>query len=445
MRLHVLLPTLFFLCCRPVQAGVLIDWARCWLTGKPWQEEKQALLRKGEPLKEADFGFENVPDEKNFLLGNLFAPSIQSVRPFVMRKGDEFPIKQGFFMPEVRWNAGIIQSKLHIDPAGQQWLDTFLPLAEVDLLERPQSQLPFATPRLGGPIPAFSSIFGEMKSLAGAATWLIRHDRPADALMCIRTGLRIARGFGHGDGLVSALVNTAVGPLPQAAIWEGLCRGVWNEEQLKLLDEELAGIEFFRPAVNGFRWERCAVLHHMERAFHEFRELPQQQFAGSRFDFEICSLVPRFADENLVFYARTMTSFIDALESRTDRDPTHQLDLACRGPALPWNFLGKTMVPAVSNFFGDVRAADARNSLARWHIALQRHRMQHGSLPKSLEQLDTALRPLTPPVPGVPQVPGYEVDGSGQGRLWFVPGAVQEKNDFNWHLQIGPEPEVWPP
>ena len=220
------------------------------------------------------------------------------------------------------------------------------------------------------------------------------------ALQDIKTGWRLGNFSASEPFLVSYLVGAAIDGAMTQPIWEGLQAKSWNDAQLAELDALLASRDYdalSRRAING---ERAASSTLMEQLLADPAELDRASGilngGESSGAVRMVSKLPAsfFIFENLIAQNRWYDEVLPRDGSSPDFREAHQgIERLLATPWHPSDALVRVFFPALGNVFLGAARVEARQSLARTAIALERHHLANGSYPDTLAALTPKFLP----------------------------------------------------
>lgn len=354
------------------------------------------------------------------------------------------------------------------DPAGEvlAYLERFAPEMEelAAATARPFSQAPNAWDPEGHLLLPHLSAAKSVSTLfrTRAAARLAKGDREG-AFADARTTFRLAQQSTGSPLLISLLVRLAQSSAATAILWEGLIDHAWTEPQLVAFDQWLEEARMDQQAVQAFRGERIMSLSLMESMLRgkaqaltldgDTEPLPPTQLPGNRWSW----LQPRgFLHRSLVSISRLNDHFISRLQSgdwtrftADGRGLDNLMQSADLTPLRPSTLMAKQLAPALYTAESKLARHEAVRRMARVAVALERHRLRHGSHPETLSSLvpdllaDIPLDPMT----GT-QMLRYQRLDDGTFKLWSVglngrdDDGIMTDRQSN-HYQTGDW--VWPP
>ncbi|HEY6169474.1 MAG TPA: hypothetical protein VI454_15640, partial [Verrucomicrobiae bacterium] len=309
--------------------------------------------------------------------------------------------------------------------------------------------------------------FGEMLQYRALAELSLGRTDAAldDTLLTLRLGSAIA-----GEPcLISQLVNVALLEMAMAPLWEGLARHQWSDAQLAAFEQRLAPINLAANHQQAFRGERNILLF---PGMDVLRDQPDLYWGiihdmgkgGLPTGPSPLRLFPKgWFDQNKVVMGRLYGQLVKAA------DPAARRFLPEEAKAVeawvikikpevwrhPHYFLAVLFMPAAAKPIERCASMQATVDLARSAIALERHRLKHGTLPETLDALDTAVLPggglPRDVITGEPLRFAQTADGkfklyaTGWDRVddGGVPAFIDEKNarvDFTKGDWVWPQP-----
>lgn len=259
----------------------------------------------------------------------------------------------------------------------------------------------------------FAALLPHLAKMKGCAQYLRLHSaaalaeqKPDLALDDLRLAFRMNEAVRNEPFLISHLVRLAMTQIDLLPVWDGLADRCWSDAQLAALDQELARADFLADFQRAMDCERACTIWAME-VFQRTRDAnffvdaapptPEdfptavQQAAGKI----LLGLIPKgWFDQNKATLARLNVEFLRAtvtvdgqLVSPTHtRQATAAIEAACNHRT-PYNWFAGMLLPALGKAAKKFAFGQNAVNLARVAIALERHRLAHGSYPESLDAL----------------------------------------------------------
>lgn len=225
-------------------------------------------------------------------------------------------------------------------------------------------------------------------------------------------GLRLAEALREEPLLISQLVRMAQVESLMQPLWEGLARRQWNEAQLGAIDAALQRADFLAAFQNAIRGERAIFGG---PALDSVKKDPALMLAAlvapgtpterSRAGRSIFWLIPSgWIDFNKAHLSRAYGQFIKTADpsarrffpeaaQRAEDEFKREIGAHRRSPR---KLLAALAFPAVARTVERFAESQATVDLARVAIALERHRLAHGTWPESLDTLAPAYRATAP-------------------------------------------------
>jgi hypothetical protein len=275
---------------------------------------------------------------------------------------------------------------------------------------------------------------------------LISANRGAESLEECLLLLKIAdlRAF---PTLIEHLVRLSEIGVLMPALHEGISQHVWSDAQLDVIGQKLARYDLLVELKQNLGAE-VLVSKDMTGVMQSNRAVAQT----------LVQMLPRlgFSREEKFVPAAMLKTFMNILGSGSVEAAVHmagclsekdgqnlrahtmQLDLNWG----PFNSLAGVGVPALESVFKTTVRGQSLVNIARVAIALERHRLQHGSFPTALEQLAPDFLPLIPTevFDGAPL--HYAPKSNGQGFTLYSTGwkgtddggaaDYSKPNETNW-------------
>ncbi|HRZ57307.1 MAG TPA: hypothetical protein P5525_17845, partial [Candidatus Paceibacterota bacterium] len=227
-------------------------------------------------------------------------------------------------------------------------------------------------------------------------------DDPASAARDVRAALRLAEALSEEPVLITALVRIALTDSAMQALWEGLTRHEWSEPQLEQIEGVLKRANFVKEMAQCLRGERAFAIAMIGGAA-EVREAGNggiDASAARPYD----SLPGPLKYHNQYQIARLYQEhLLPAFDPAAGTIAVARLDKqsieARLGSRTPYNVFASLMGPPVSAAARNAARAQATVNLARVAVAIERHRLNRGSLPDSIEALAPRYLDPVPPDP----------------------------------------------
>jgi hypothetical protein len=192
--------------------------------------------------------------------------------------------------------------------------------------------------------------------------------------------------------LIGLLVRLAIVESSLQVVWEGLAGRRWSEAQLQAIEARLAEINLVAVALEALRGERAFNMMALD-------QMHRPEAAG--FPKSGTSEVPHFrsmpsgwVSQNKLNIARMYERYIfgalDPDRRQVDIPLIHQYErevetaLSRNGP---YTLMARMLFPAIGKSGLKVASAQMAINLARVAVALERHRLAHGSHPEALNAL----------------------------------------------------------
>ncbi|MGV3662093.1 MAG: hypothetical protein ACO1TE_18045 [Prosthecobacter sp.] len=266
----------------------------------------------------------------------------------------------------------------------------------------------------------------------------------------------------HGT-LIASLVSVACHDLAFDALQDALGKPVWDEAGLHALQMQLGKINDLEVVDRALSTEtllgfsagiyiRESVRRGDPGLFDWFRVYQGNDWASRLGNFASAGAVflgpTGWHDANIAFF---VDRFLDVLgpkgeaawtgAARRGVEVKQRLEIEYRH--LHWNprrFIGATMLPNVGNLFDSAAETLFPRRCLIIACALEKHRLQQGAYPPSLDAVRDDLRPFPVADPArPPQLPGYRVEKDGY-LLWSAgpdardDGGTKNK-DWLWRMR----------
>jgi hypothetical protein len=260
------------------------------------------------------------------------------------------------------------------------------------------------------------------------------------ALEDVELMLTLADSIREEPVLISHLVRLALLDLTDQALWEGLNRQVWSEEQLARLQERLSEADLIAELKQAFVGERAFGTGALELMVRSPAVALQITDGGGSpgpairlvpkgwFYFEMVNY-NRFFDRYLL---ETLPDTVGELEVAEVKRAGVEFEQELSGistiqAVLEHRLFTRLLVPALNKVPIKSAQGEASRAMAVTAIALERHRLDRGTYPESLSALTPQWLAAVPNDPLTQQPLRYERDGADSFRLWSV--GWNEKDD----------------
>jgi hypothetical protein len=225
--------------------------------------------------------------------------------------------------------------------------------------------------------------------------------RPAAALEDWWTVLALSEALKTDPVLISLLVRIAMIDISLQVVWEGLAGRDWSDAQLQAIEGRLADINVVADALETLRGERAFNLMAMDQMFRPEaagfprtpdNDHPELKWMPSGWVSQTKLSVSRM-------YERYIFGALDPDRRQVDITLIHQYDReveAALSKTHPYTMMARMMFPAIGKSGLKVANAQMAINLARVAVALERHRLVHGSHPAALNALVPAYLEAVP-------------------------------------------------
>jgi len=252
-------------------------------------------------------------------------------------------------------------------------------------------------------LPHLANLRGCTRVLQLRAIAELQCSQNEKALNDIKLMFRLSESIRTEPILISQLVRIAILQIALQPVWEGLASHKWSDEQLVILDTELAKLDFLADYEFSMRAERAfdiGIIEYLrhQNSIQEVRKISQMSRDES-------GIKPR---DVIIFYLGP-SGWIDQRELRISRFfahwyfPVANVDLQIFSPAAVRNadetlrvetgnfqrgdFLERLLLPALGAAAKKFAFAQNSVNLARMACALERYRLAHGEYPETLDAL----------------------------------------------------------
>ena len=413
--------------------GLLVAGFENWRGRRAWEKFRAEWEAKGEQFDIAAFIPKPVPPEQNFATTPLLAPLLDYDRH-----------TPGKWRDPAGWNRANALAGAFNDVRGRKvpktgnWQTaTFAELDEWRDYFAGNTNFPFASPPKDAArdvLAALRKFDAELDELTAAAArpysvfpvhyeehinTLLPHlatlkgiaqlarlravarlgaDDKAGALRDVRLGLRLAEAGRSEPITISHLVRIASLQIVMQAVWEGLARHQWTEEQLAELQSALANIRLLDDYSRTIRGERAfsnLMIDELRTGRMAMSSLGDA--LGSSENQGVVSsagwVVPGgwFYQNQLTLnrlYQERCLPLVDATKHRVYARQTREADdvpeLKNRGL---YNIFARLLFPAITKIAAKFANGQTTVDLATVACALERHRLATGQYPTQLDLL----------------------------------------------------------
>jgi hypothetical protein len=219
----------------------------------------------------------------------------------------------------------------------------------------------------------------------------------AEALDDVKLLLYLDNSIRNSPFLISGLVRMAMLQYTLQSIWEGLAQHKWSDEQLVVLDAELAQIDFLADYEFTMRGERAfaiASFENQRRTRESISGFVTLQGNSELVTNKLTLMPSAYFDQNELTFARMHQQWILPLvdtNSRTVSPAALQRAENSVQAGLkhysPYKVQALMLFPAIGNAVKKFAAVQASIDLARVACALERYRLAHAQYPETLDAL----------------------------------------------------------
>jgi hypothetical protein len=424
---------------------------------KAWQETKASLEARGEIVEYEKLIPPPIPEELNLAAIPLFqnldwqgtGKTVEKIWQMPKPPGDA-PMPQ---LPTLytsydskRWRGHFLQVLGQKDPGprvedadiilkGLEPLSPLLDEVQKAMRERPLTRWPICYEKLwGSSVPHCNVVLDLGKAYCLRALARASRGEGDRALEDLGSAFRLAEAAGQDSFLIGTLVQASIDALGAGTAHQLLRENRFSAKQWEELQKLLQKQSPMESLANGLRWERagfCAmVLKLKAEDFATLQSLayepaPITPQIGERWAIRsIFWLYPRgWMDADRALCAATIQAdLLDHLDVprgyvdlRAIREDEQQIMTRVKSKALPRHLLFALAYPGVSSASQKIGEVQASLALGAVGCALERHRLQQGGYPESLEALRPGFMASLPPDPLTGENPGYQRDADGKG------------------------------
>ena len=194
--------------------------------------------------------------------------------------------------------------------------------------------------------------------------------------------------------LISHLVRIAIVSIGIQPIWEGLAEHKWSDEQLVVLDAELAKIDFLADYEFAMRGERAFAIAEFENQRHTREMISSTGGTNGPITNKLTLAPSAFFYQNELAFARMHQQWILPLVDTNSRivspEAMQRVDATVHAEMKHYSLYkaqALMVVPALDTAAKRFASAQASVDLARVACALERYRLAHGQYPETLDAL----------------------------------------------------------
>ncbi len=204
--------------------------------------------------------------------------------------------------------------------------------------------------------------------------------------------------------LVATMIDSAITGLYIDTIAEGFRLGVWREQELLALQEQLRQIDLPPLLVKSFEFERASMGRVLETVkADEFRNITTGMPGGTRTNlwdrlkdptYAMMKLGPRgWVYQNMIRIASLHADMLKGVDAANRTVSPASAEQAAKDAETmlsrfsPYTFLAAVMVPNFSRAVSTLSRNQCLADEAQIACALERYRFAHGEYPKSLDAL----------------------------------------------------------
>lgn len=407
-----------------------------WRGARAWDQHRRILEARGETIELADLIPPPVPEERNLAMAPVLKPVFDYTRNanglvWNQREASERlsaafagtgkvmnlrdgpgSIEKGTFTDlEVCWRewpgeaptataGNAVEAAEQLLGAMQESGAILDELAQA-AAERPQTRFPVEYEWE----PSFEILLphlGELRGLQGAAVLRaiarLELGQSREAFADLQLGFRLADAVRDEPILISHLVRVAMVGRNLQVIREGLHRRAWTPDQLIQLQRQLEGLDLLAGFERAQQGERAMTVGTIDYLRRLGPQMNLHQFTGDDSPLPV-DLVLGFMPDGWFYRNMLLLSElhedsrrvfdVPARRVHPKRGTAHEirLDQFNQTATRPGNVLVKILMPNLVR--GIVRTARVQTyaDAARVAIALERHRLDHGSIPSVLGEL----------------------------------------------------------
>jgi hypothetical protein len=216
----------------------------------------------------------------------------------------------------------------------------------------------------------------------------------AKALDDVKLMLYLNNSLRTSPFLISALVRIAITRVALQPIWEGLAEHKWSDEQLAVLEAELAQMDFLADYEFVMRGERAFAIASLEnqRRTREIISYTDRGMVTNKLTFMPGAYFYRSELAIAQMQQQWLLPLVDTNSNIVSPETMRRVDAAVRAAKKHYSFYkvqAIMLAPALDKAAKQFAIAQTGINLARVACALERYRLAHGEYPETLD-------PLTP-------------------------------------------------
>jgi hypothetical protein len=394
-----------------------------------WQRCKSELEAQGEHLDFEHFIPPPVDDAKNFAMTPLLKPLFDYTRDPKTKEpifsNPDPPVKN--FRIEIKgsnaalphlnaWQTGnardlkawqtyyraSLPSMAHLQSPAEDVLAVLgkfdAPLNELReaMASRPQSRFPLKYEEgFWMSLPQLPVMQQLEKILALRASAELNLHRSDDAFADVQLGFRLIQAIQDEPILIGGLVRLSMICVLIQPIWEGIASHQWTEQQLKKMQAQLQQMDFLSDFTKSIRMERANMIA-MLTQFSERHDLMELYLRSEIATGEKPS--PKFGYflngwfcQNMVIESRCFQEMILSVDEKNQRVDVKRAirnkDYVESLRPSPLTLLAKLALPVFSQVVPKYFHTQTYLNEAVVACAIERHRLAHGTLPATLDDL----------------------------------------------------------
>ncbi len=320
---------------------------------------------------------------------------------------------------------------------------------------RPLSRFPvkYDSPRLQD--GHLSAVQRMTQVLALRAVAELRLGRADDALADVKLGFRLMESIRNEPLLIGGLVRITSISILMQPVWEGIASHRWKDAQLLQLEDLLRQTDLLADFDRTMQGERAwsALSYNALRADPElFYKILPVRLENWRPVFQTPALFYALTWQNQAYQHRFIQEKILPLMDLKNRRVNVQEGKALlvgKKDSNPYTMISSASIPAYIGVFQKYAVTQTYVDEATIACEIERHRLAHGSLPATLEELHmTSLphdlidgQPLRYRVVGADNYLLYSIgwnaidDGGVPGRRENSKSLAYEQGDWVWSLK----------
>lgn len=270
--------------------------------------------------------------------------------------------------------------------------------------------------------------------------------------------LRLVKSIESEPFLISYLVAAADLQLTLHPLWEGNVYHLFEENDLKVISDELANMSFIPQIIHALGMERAVHIAEIERV-SKYRSYFDRIVSSTSYDNQnwpwpwtyqtYIHFAPKgWITQNVRTYSNKMTELEGALDNWSKGDTQaftefkQSYEKSVAEPISVYNALSRSWEFGHLNILSKALRAEATVNIAKTAVALERFYLAQSAYPESLSELVPQLLPDVPVDPIDLKPLRYERLPDNQFKLYSI-GANETDNGGEIHKDSNEGDWVW--